>query len=119
MAASGCSEDSDTEAESTPTTTTEQVETQPPAPSAVDIAKLRAAFKERYGEAPWYHHITGMEVGDSVVEITTDRVPKDDFYETATPTLCHAAFKAADLAELDGIKAVHLIHAHGEEGGCA
>jgi hypothetical protein len=95
MAAGGCSGDSDPEAE------------------------FRAAFKKRFGEAPWYHHITRMEVGDKTVEIRTDLVPKDDFYETATPTLCHAAFKAADLAELDGIEAVHLIGADGEEGGCA
>jgi hypothetical protein len=96
MAASGCSGDSDPEAE------------------------FRAAFKKSFGEAPWYHHITRMEVGDQSVEIRTDLVPKDDFYETATPTLCHAAFKAADLAELgDGIKAVHVKGSYGEPGGCA
>ena len=93
MAASGCGGDSDPDAE------------------------FRAAFKKSFGEAPWYHHITEMEVGDKTVEITTDLVGKDA--ATATPTLCHAAFKAADLAELDGIEAVHLIGAHGEDGGCA
>ena len=35
-------------------------------------------------------------------------------------TLCEAAFKAADLAELgDGIKAVRVRGSYGEPGGCA
>ena len=43
IAASGCSGDSDPEAE------------------------FRAAFKKSFGEAPWYHHITGMEVAAETV----------------------------------------------------
>ena len=62
MAASGCSGDSEAEAESPPATTTEQ-------PPAVDIVGLRAAFKERFGtpgnEAPWYHFINGLKMAQS------------------------------------------------------
>src|SRR6188768_4411420 len=81
IAASGCSGDSDAEAESPPATTTEQVETQPPAQSTVNIARFRAAFKKRYETAPsallWYHHVTGMEMVDGALEIATDLAPPD------------------------------------------
>ena len=82
--------------------------------------KFRVAFKTSFGEASWYHHITGVEVADGGwLEITTDLDPKSDT-EPDVGTLCEAAFKAADLAELgDGIKAVHVRGAYGEPGGCA
>ena len=82
--------------------------------------KFRVAFKKSFGEAPWYHHITGVEVADGGrLEITTDLDPKSDS-EPDVGTLCEAAFKAADLAELgDGINAVHVRGAYGEPGGCA
>ena len=75
LAAGGCSGDSDAEAESPPATTTEQVETQPPAQSLVNITKLRAEFKERFGtppnEAPWYRHITAINWANDQLEIKT------------------------------------------------
>jgi hypothetical protein len=81
IAASGCSGDSDAEAESPPATTAEQVETQPPAQSAVNITKLRAEFKERFGtppnEAPWYRHITAINWANGQLEIKTDIRPEE------------------------------------------
>jgi hypothetical protein len=57
IAASGCSGDSDPEAE------------------------FRAAFEKEFSAAPWYHHITGMEVTDESgrphIEVTTDLSPGD------------------------------------------
>ena len=122
MAASGCSGDSDTEAESTPTTTTEQVETQPPAPSAVDIAKLRAAFKERYGTpgdaASWWGHITGMTVSSmNSLRISTDL---EGIGEGLLGEICHAGFAVArDSGAFEGIEAVVVKNSDGEVGGCA
>src|SRR6188768_3563329 len=76
IAASGCSGDSDAEAESPSAATTEQVETQPPAQPRVDIAKFRAAFKETFGtppdERPWYGLITGMKMAPrEIVTVTS------------------------------------------------
>ena len=55
VAASGCSGDSDPEAE------------------------FRVAFKKKFSAAPWYHHITGMEVTDASgrphIEVSTDLGP--------------------------------------------
>ena len=51
IAASGCSGDSDPEAE------------------------FSAAFKKRFGEAPWYHHVTGVKMSSehpNWLEVTTD-----------------------------------------------
>ena len=129
IAVSGCTGDSGAEAESPPATTTGQVETQPPATStgqvetqpsnqsAVNISKLRAAFKETYGEQPWYGQIAGMKVtGNRTIEITM----KVDGSEIDVGTLCEAAFNAADDAGVgDAIEAVHLIGSDGSEGGCA
>jgi len=44
-------------------------------------AEFRAAFKKKFGEAPWYHHITGIEVNDkagnvTAVNVTTDLGPE-------------------------------------------
>ena len=105
MAASGCGGDSDREAKFR---------------AWFNNLKFRVAFKKSFGEASWYHHITGLEVADGGwLEITTDLDPKSDS-EPDVGTLCEAAFKAADLAELrDGIKAVHVRGAYGEPGGCA
>ena len=43
--------------------------------------KFRVAFKKSFGEAPWYHHITGIEVNDkagnvTAVNVTTDLGPE-------------------------------------------
>ena len=122
LAASGCSGDSDTEAESTPATTTEQVKTQPPAELALDIAKFRAAFKERYGtpgdEASWWGHITGMKmssVNSRTLEISTDL---EKIGLRLQGMMCHAAFDVAGGAG-NRIEAVIVKTSDGEEGGCA
>ena len=127
IAAGGCSGDSDAEAESPPATTTEQVETQRPAPPAVDIAKFRAAFKERFGtpgdEASWWGHIIGMKMdyGDyQILEIATDLAPPDS--SSVGPEICQAASNLAiDLGELgDRIKWVSVMGSDGVGlGGCA
>ena len=124
LAASGCNGDSDTEAESTPATTTEQVKTQPP--SALDIAKFRAAFKERYGtpgdEASWWGHITGIKVpsvkeGHRTLEIRTDL---DEIGGGLLGVLCNAGFAVArDSGAFEGSEAVLVKTSDGEEGGCA
>ena len=116
--------DSDPEAESPPAaTTTEQ-------PPAVDIAKFRAAFKERFGtpgnEAPWYHHITGMKMdyGDyQILEIATDLAPPEGNVpdNAPGPTICGAAMGFALNSEAgDGIEAVQMLASDGVAlNGCA
>ena len=105
MAASGCGGDSDPEAGFR---------------AWFENLKFRVAFNQSFGEAPWYHHITGVEVAAGRwLEITTDLDPRSD-NEPDVGTLCEAAFKAADLAEVgDGIHEVHVRGAYGEAGGCA
>ena len=129
IAASGCSGDSDTEAESPPATTTEQVETLPPAQPRVDISTSRAAFKETFGtppdERPWYGLITGMKMAPReivtatssyrVLEITTKLESPSD---TVVSEICEAVF-ALDSETRNGIEAVRVIDSDGEEGGCA
>jgi hypothetical protein len=129
MAASGCSGDSDAEAESPPATTTEQVETQPQAQPTVDMAKFRAAFKETYGtppdERPWYGLITGMKMGAPLVSQgrqlpTLDITMKleGNYPDTLTGTICEAVFDV-DHEMGNVIKAVRVIGSDGSEGGCA
>jgi hypothetical protein len=64
IAAGGCSGNSDTEAE-----------------GPVDITKLRAEFKERFGtppyEAPWYRRITAINWANGHLEVTTDFTPEE------------------------------------------
>jgi hypothetical protein len=60
----GCSGNSDAEAE-----------------SPVDITKLRAEFKERFGtppyETPWYRGITAINWANGHLEVTTDFTPEE------------------------------------------
>ena len=118
LAVSGCMGDSDAEAESPSATTTAQVETQPPAQSAV-VSKFRAAFEETFAEQPWYGQITGMKMGlHGFLEITT----KLDESDGDTRTICGAAMRfALDGAEGgDGIEGVLMRGSDGaEQGGCA
>jgi hypothetical protein len=128
MAASGCSGDSDVEAESPPATTTEQVETQPPAQRAVDIAKFRVAFKETYGtppdERPWYGLITGMKLGAPLVSggrqlrVLDVTMKLSNIPDTLQGTICEAVF-TLDSEMGNGIDAVRVINADGGDGGCA
>jgi hypothetical protein len=119
MAASGCLGDSDAEAESPPATTTEQVETRPPTEPTVDIAKFRAAFKEAFGEQPWYGQITGMKMAQRTLEITM-KLSATEINEIEVGTICEAVFNAADNAGVrDGIQAVRVIASDGKDGGCA
>ena len=125
IAVSGCSGDSDAEAESPPATTTGQAGTRPPAQSAVDISKFRAAFEEAFGERPWYGQITGMRMTQissdyktyRTLEITMKHDPES---ETEVGTICEAAFDVADnVGVREGIEAVKVIRSDGAEGGCA
>ena len=125
IAVSGCSGDSDAEAEGPPATTTGQVETQPPAQSAVDLSKFRAALKETYGERPWYGQITGMTMTQissdhetyKTLEITMKLDPER---EPDVGTICHAVFSVANNAGMgDAIEAVRVMRSDGAEGGCA
>ena len=129
IAASGCSGDPDAEAESPPATTTEQVETQPPAQPTVEISKFRAAFKETFGtppdERPWYGLITGMKMAPReivtatssyrVLEITTKLESPSD---TVVSEICEAVFAVASETR-SGIDAVRVIASAGGDGGCA
>jgi hypothetical protein len=130
IAASGCSGDSDAEAESPPATMTEQVETQPPAQPAVDVAKFRAAFKETFGtppdERPWYRLITGMKIAPReivtatssyrVLEITTMKLESPS--DTVVSEICEAVF-TLDSELHNGIEVVRVIGPDGGDGGCA
>ena len=112
IAASGCSGDSDAEAESPPATTTEQV----------DISKFRAAFKARFETTSWYGHITGMEMSSGRLEITTDLDAESAANETETVTeICFAALKSAfDAEALDGGETAGVIGSDGVVlGNCA
>jgi hypothetical protein len=106
IAASGCTGDSDAEAEGPPATTTEQV----------DISKFRAAIEESFGasgyETSWYGHVTGMKVGPHrTLEIATDVDPGDD--ETAG-TICGAAMRFAYNSEAgDGLEGARVFGSDG------
>ena len=74
VAASGCGGDSDPEAE------------------------FRAAFEKEFSAAPWYPHITGIEVADESdrphIKVTTDLGPENNGTETLR-TICLAAINFA------------------------
>ena len=103
IAASGCSGDSDADAE-----------------SSVDSSDFRAEFKERFGVPPneespsWYRHITAINMGNRYLEITTDLGPKQS--ETALAICREAAGIALDFgiegAKVEGSNGVGLV-------GCA
>lgn len=123
MAASGCFGDSDPEAESPPATTTDQVETQPPAQPTVNIAKFRAAFEETFGtppdERPWYSLITGMKMAHRTLEITTKLDPGT--LREPGRTICGTAMNfALDSETGGGIESVRVMASDGTGlGGCA
>jgi len=122
IAASGCSGDSDAEAESPPATTTEQ-------PPAVDIVGLRAAFNDRFGtagsETPWYRLATGLKMAPQALvtsaatygtlEVETKLDPGSSF-----EGMCGAIYGLArEFMEEDGELAVAVIASDGSVGGCA
>ena len=76
-------------------------------------AEFRAAFEERFGETPWYQHITGMEV-DGWLKITTD-VDSNSGSRGGVP--CGVVFRfALDHGVNDGVE---LIASDGVSlGGC-
>jgi hypothetical protein len=79
IAASGCSGDSGAETD-----------------SPIDITELRAEFKQRYGEAPWYKKVAAIEWADGRIEVTTDL---DEATEASAPPcgdLRDLAFELAD-----------------------
>jgi hypothetical protein len=74
LAASGCGGDSDPEAE------------------------FSAAFKKKFGEAPWYHQITGIKVKDGSLVLRTDLAPKRPITSRdfdAVGVICGAAWGVA------------------------
>lgn len=97
IAASGCSGDSDPEAE------------------------FRAAFEKKFSAAPWYHHITGMEVTDGSgrphIEVTTDLRPGDGQPDRGFCGVIRGF--AFDSGAYDEIATITVIGADGvERGGC-
>lgn len=94
IAASGCSGDSDSGAE------------------------VSAAFKERFGEAPWYQHVTGVNMSSehsNWLVVTTD---VDEVSDTLQGAICQAGFSLDNEVD-DRIEAVQVISSDGEDGGCA
>ena len=100
FAASGCSGDSDAEAESPVATTSGQVETHSTAQSSVDVSKFRAAFKDTYGEQPWYGQITGMKITGTGLAIRT-KLPAgsawdgEGYWDGDAGAICRAAVGVA------------------------
>jgi hypothetical protein len=122
IAVSSCTGDSDAEAESPLATTAGQVETQPPARSAVDIFKFRVVFKERFGDRPWYGQITGMKMAGRTLKIATKLDPGSTHEDSDGPAICQAAANLAiDFGELgDGIEWVTVLGSDGVGlGSCA
>lgn len=84
IAASGCGGDSDPEAE------------------------FRAAFKEKFGEATWYRHITGIKVKDRALNVKTDLGPESAWdgegeWSETSGVICRAVFGVAiETGALDG-----------------
>jgi hypothetical protein len=120
LAASGCGEGSDAEAESPPVTT-RHVEANPRTHLAVEMSQFRAAFKKAYGERPWYGQITGMKL----TQITATKAYRTleirmTEREIDVGTICQAVFSTARILGVrDGINAVHVIRSDGKDGGCA
>ncbi|MGL6279261.1 MAG: hypothetical protein ACRC50_06860 [Gaiella sp.] len=100
IAVSGCTGDSDPEAE------------------------FRAAFENEFSAAPWYRHITGMEVTDESgrphIELTTDLGPGDGAPEAGDAGFCGAVSDFAfDSGAYDESASVTVIGSDGvERGGC-
>lgn len=92
IAASGCSGDSDPE------------------------AKVRATFKKTYGtpgnEAPWYHHVTGIEVANGRLEVTTE-LDRDKVWYESVRRMCAAAFGVALDLKADEIESGAVIGSDG------
>ena len=81
-------------------------------------AELSAAFKKRFGEAPWYQHVTGVKMSSehsNWLEVTTDL---DEVSDTLQGAICRAGF-SLDHEVGDGIEAVRVWSSDGEDGGCA
>jgi len=101
IGASGCSGDSDVEAEGPPAATTKQVATQLPTQSTVDISKFRAAFKESYGtppdERPWYDHITAMRIftENASYRVLEVRTNLERVSNTVLSEICEVGFAVA------------------------
>jgi hypothetical protein len=89
-------------------------------PETAAEAEFSAAFKKDFSTAPWIHHITGVKMSSEYptsLVVTTDLHKASD---TLTGAICHAGFQFADDHEVgDGIEAVVVLGADGEEGGCA
>ena len=94
-------------------------------------AEFRAAFKKKFGEAPWYHHITGIEVNDkagnvTAVNVTTDLGPESAWdgeseWSGTSGVICRAAYGVAiETGAIDGGEGVGVMGRDGVGlGGCA
>jgi hypothetical protein len=136
IAASGCGESSNAEAESLSVTTTKQVETQPRTRPVLDIWHFRAAFEKAYGtppnRMPWYGLITGMKMNGTSLVVTTKLPPssawdgKEGTWGDAG-TICGAAvgvavdlgLKNADTRKKSAIEGVFMVGSGVGLGSCA
>ena len=86
---------------------------------SASAAELSAAFKKRFGEAPWYHHVTEVKMSSeqptTTLTVTTDFSGNDSLSET----ICAAAYRFAKDEVGDEIEAVGMVDSEGKEGGCA
>ena len=89
-------------------------------------AKFRAAFEKKFSAAPWYHHITGIEVKDRWLEVTTDLGPESAWdgeseWSGTSRVICRAAYEVAiDNEAIDGGEGVGVMGRDGVGlGGCA
>ena len=91
-----------------------------------DEVKFRAAFEKKFSAAPWYHHITGIEVKDRGLEVTTDLGPESAWdgesgWSGTSRVICRAAYGVAiDNEGIDGGEGVSVMGRDGVVlGGCA
>lgn len=91
-------------------------------------AEFRAAFEKKFSAAPWYHHITGMEVtederdsGRPHIEVMTDLGPGDGAPEAGDAGFCGAVRDfALESGVYEQVASVEVFGSDGvERGGCA
>ena len=94
----------------------------------VDITKLRAEYKERFGVPPnvvapeWYAHTTAINMVNGRLEITTDLTPEEYAASDILREACAQPLGLAfELAEPDTIELTAAVFGVGGVplGGCA
>ncbi|WP_438855986.1 hypothetical protein [Agromyces sp. M3QZ16-3] len=123
LVASGCTADSDVEAERPSATTSDGGGAESSPPPAIDVSAFRAELEASFGgsgnESSWYSHIIGMEATGSRLDIATDLDP-----ESGIPTamqLCGSVMGFALASHAgEGIESVAVSGSGGTPiGGCA